>query len=101
MKCVDCGCSFKGSKCFVCGKEAKAKASTRDMVPGFGSALKARRLKAACTMQELAAKADTHPTTISKIEGEQRSPSLLLAVKLAKALGCGVDDLVREAGVLH
>ena len=128
IKCGDCGIeTFLPAMCEVCGKpfalvigeagelrvscghtpeDAGVKAkkpqgeSSRDVVPGFGPAIKARRELAGLTMQQLADKADTHQTTISKIEKEQRAPSLLLASKLAAALGVTVDRLLKDAAAL-
>ncbi len=72
-------------------------ASTRDMVPGFGAAVRARRDAAGLSLNELAAKSGTHFTTVSKIERNQPAPSLLLASKLASALGVTIDVLMQDA----
>ncbi len=125
IKCGDCGIeTYLPAKCDVCGKpfvvttgsagelrvscphvpEAVKLAakkpqgeSSRDMVPGFGAAVRARRVKSGLSMHALAEKADTHQTTVSKIENEQRAPSLALALKLAAALGVGIDTIVKDA----
>ena len=74
--------------------------STRDMIPGFGAALRARRDAARLSLAALAEKAGTHFTTISKLEGNHRSPSLRLAADLASALGVTVDVLLMDAARL-
>lgn len=73
------------------------KASSRDMIPGFGAAVRARRESAGLSLLQLAEKAGTHFTSISKIERSQRAPSLKLAADLASALGVSVDVLLLDA----
>lgn len=71
--------------------------STRDMIPGFGAAVRARREAAKLSLNDLAEKAGTHFTSVSKIERSQRAPSLHLAAALASALGVTVDVLMMDA----
>jgi transcriptional regulator with XRE-family HTH domain len=66
----------------------------RDTVPGFGARLKALREAAGLTQTALAERAGTHFTTIAKLEADERSASLRLALAIAGALGVGVEDLV-------
>jgi len=75
-------------------------ASTRDLVPGFGSALRARREAAGLTQTQLATSAGTDAGTVSKVETSQRSLSLRLALELAKALGVKLDTLIDDAARL-
>jgi transcriptional regulator with XRE-family HTH domain len=70
----------------------------RDTVVGFGARLKELREKAGLTQGALAALAGTHFTTVGKLENDERSVSLRLALALANALGVSVADLV-PAGV--
>jgi len=50
------------------------------------------------TRAELARRARTSPQTIWNIEGRHFGPSLLMAVRIADALGVSVEDLIeREA----
>jgi len=71
----------------------------RDTVPGFGARLKQLREGAGLTIRALADKTGTHYTTIGKLETDERSVSLRLAVVLAEALGVNVSELVPGHGV--
>lgn len=71
--------------------------STRDIIAGFGQALRNRREEAGLTLQALGAKAGVHFTAIWKVEAYTRSPSLRLAACLAEALGLTVDQLLQDA----
>lgn len=70
------------------------------MIPGFGAAVRARREAAKLTLNDLAERADTHFASVSKIERNQRAPSLRMAVTLASALGVTVDVLIQDAARL-
>lgn len=74
--------------------------STRDKIEGFGAALRARRDAAGLSLAQLAEKAGTHLSAISKLERGQRAPSLRLAADLASALGVTVDVLLLDAARL-
>ncbi len=74
-----------------------ATVSTRDMVSGFGAAVKARRQILHLSTAEIARRVATSQASISRVENEQRSPSLLLASKIASALGVGLDTLLADA----
>lgn len=76
------------------------KDSTRDLIPGFGAAVRARREALKLSLEQLAQRAGTHFTSISKVERSQRAPSLRLAVDLASALGVTVDVLLMDAAKL-
>lgn len=71
--------------------------STRDMIPGFGAAVRARREQAGLSLEELAKRVETHFTSISKIELSQRAPSLRIAAAIASALGVTLDVLMQDA----
>ena len=58
--------------------------------------LKEIRTEKGLTQEELAARADVSRPFISQMESGNYSPSLKTAQALAKALGCTVDDLIRE-----
>jgi DNA-binding XRE family transcriptional regulator len=73
------------------------KPSSRDMVAGFGAAVKARRLELGLTSGELAIRAETAQPSISKLENEARAPSLYLARRIANALECTLDELLALA----
>src|SRR5258706_10692668 len=64
-------------------------------VPVFGQRVKRMREQRGLSVQELAKRAGTHYQTIWKIErGSLREPSIVLAQKIARALGVGVDYLI-------
>jgi transcriptional regulator with XRE-family HTH domain len=69
----------------------------RDTVVGFGDRLKELREKAGLTQGALADLAGTHFTTVAKLEKDERSVSLRLALALANALNVSVADLVPPA----
>jgi len=74
--------------------------STRDMVPGFGDAVKARMASAGVTVTALAAKMEASQPGLSRVLLGKRAPSLLFAFRLASALGVGLDVLLLEAARL-
>lgn len=78
----------------------KQKDSTRDVIPGLGAALRARREAAGLSLAALAERSGTHFTAISKVERGQRAPSFRLVVDLASALGVTPDVLLMDAARL-
>lgn len=72
--------------------------STRDVVPGFAAAVRARREGLGLSLGDVAEKAGTHPTSLSKLENGVRSPSLRLAMALAGALEWSLDEMAEAAG---
>lgn len=62
----------------------------------FGQVLKAHRLKAGFSQEELAFRADMHSTTISLYERGERQPSLYTVFILARALEIQPASLVAE-----
>jgi transcriptional regulator with XRE-family HTH domain len=65
----------------------------RDTVPGFADQLRLLRESKDWSIDDLAEKSGVHRDSISKLEREERSPSLRLAFQLADALGVKVDSL--------
>jgi len=64
-------------------------------VPVFGQRVKRMREQRRLSVQALAELAGTRYQTIWKIErGSLREPSIVLAQKIARALGVGVDYLI-------
>ena len=61
--------------------------------PGLGSTLKDVRTAAGFTQAELAERVGVSRKTINTVENGVFVPSTLLALKLAKALKCKVEDL--------
>lgn len=60
----------------------------------FGINLKKERLKKNLTQEELANISDFHRTYIGYLENGKRNITLLSLVRLSKALGCNIEDLV-------
>ncbi len=73
--------------------------SDRNAIPSFPARLYELRTRAGLTQEQLAARAGTAVVSLSKMERGERFPSLELAGRLAKALGCKVDDLLKPASV--
>src|SRR5436305_5995408 len=62
-------------------------------VHGVRNQLKAIRTRLGMSQQELAAAAGVARQTIGGIEAELYSPSAAVALRLAKALGCPVEEI--------
>jgi transcriptional regulator with XRE-family HTH domain len=60
----------------------------------FGEAIRAYRKKAGLTQERLAERADLHHNFIGEVERGNMECSLTSMVKIAKALGVRVRDLV-------
>jgi transcriptional regulator with XRE-family HTH domain len=60
----------------------------------FGPHLRALRIDRGLTQAELAERADTNTMFISKLERGVTTPTIGTLVRLAKALGCRVTQLV-------
>lgn len=67
----------------------------------FGARLRKRRLAAKLTQEQLAAKTKApfssmgvSRNTIARIERGERGPSIEMAIRLARALGCSFNDLM-------
>ena len=58
--------------------------------------IKQKRIEKNLTQKELADVCGTRQNNISRYEKGERSPDLKTAQALAKALGCTIDDLLRE-----
>ncbi|GAB6875419.1 substrate-binding domain-containing protein [Thermaerobacter litoralis] len=63
--------------------------------PVVAAALREARLRLGLTQQELATRAGVTRQAIGAIEAGQMTPSLAVALRLARALGCRVEDLFR------
>lgn len=61
------------------------------------SSLRQRRTDAGLTQEEIARKVDVTRQTIIAIERGNYVPSVLLALRLAKVLGCRVEELFNVA----
>jgi DNA-binding XRE family transcriptional regulator len=60
------------------------------------SKLKTRRILADLTQEDLAKKVGVTRQTVLAIEKGNYAPSVILAIRLAKALGCTVEELFDE-----
>lgn len=61
-----------------------------------GQNIKSRRLMLEMTQKELAEKVHVDQSMICQIERGTKSPTLPLAVEIAAAMGCSLNDLVAE-----
>jgi transcriptional regulator with XRE-family HTH domain len=62
----------------------------------LGEAIRAERNRASFSQETLAEKADLSTVFISRVERGKESPSMDSLVKIAKALGVRVRDLVED-----
>ena len=63
----------------------------------IGAAIRSLRKKRKMSIEALAAEADMHPYSVSRIERGEQNPSWITLVSLADALGADMVDLVRLA----
>lgn len=56
-----------------------------------------RRFEIGITQEELAEKADLHPTYVGSVERGERNIAIENIIALAKALGCSPKDLMPES----
>ncbi|HEX2096557.1 MAG TPA: helix-turn-helix transcriptional regulator [Solirubrobacterales bacterium] len=63
----------------------------------IGAAIRSLRKKRKLSIEALAAEADMHPYSVSRIERGEQNPSWITLVSLADALGTNMVDLVRLA----
>lgn len=62
----------------------------------FGLKVRIRRFEIGITQEELAEKADLHPTYLGSVERGERNIALENIIAIAKALGCSPKDLMPE-----
>lgn len=62
----------------------------------FGLKVRMRRFEIEMTQEELAEKADLHPTYVGSVERGERNIALENIVLIAKALKCSPKDLMPE-----
>ena len=65
-----------------------------DIIRIFAENLRAERARRQLSQEVLAEKADITPEYLARIEHEKYSPSLVVIVRLAKALGVTIDKLM-------
>lgn len=64
---------------------------------GLGLAIRQLREGAGLSQEEVAHRADLHPTWISKLESGRANPALGTVVRVAEALGVKASELLGEA----
>lgn len=64
---------------------------------GLGRAIRAARLSAGMTQEDLASRAGLHSTYVSRLEGGLKSPTLDVLVAIAGALGLTAHQLIADA----
>ena len=65
-----------------------------DIIRIFAENLRAERARRQFSQEVLAEKADITPEYLARIEHEKYSPSLVVILRLAKALGVTIDKLM-------
>jgi transcriptional regulator with XRE-family HTH domain len=77
------------------GKEAHNRKKSPER-KAFGLKVRMRRFEMEMTQEELAEKADLHPTYLGSVERGERNIALENIITIAKALGCSPKDLMPE-----
>lgn len=62
----------------------------------IGETVRKYRLQASLTQEKLAEKADLHPVYVGEVERGEQTVSVYALMRIAKALGVRVRDLVDE-----
>jgi transcriptional regulator with XRE-family HTH domain len=71
--------------------------SRQGLSSAFGPLVKKYRLAKELSQEELAEKADVHPTYIGLLERRQRTPGIDVAERVARAIGMKLSHLIAEA----
>lgn len=72
------------------------RASAKDPKAEFGARVRQHRTRLDLTLEQLAEEAGMHWTYIGSVERGERNISLVNIVRLARALGVGPDELVKD-----
>ena len=75
--------------------------SDTSLSKSFGITLRALRIAAGVSQEELAQSAELHPTYISMLERGIRNPTLDVAARLAKALKLPLPKLIQKTENHH
>ena len=67
-----------------------------ELVVLFGSRTRHFRVQKGITQEQLADLTDMHTETISRLERGKMQPSITVMVAVARALGCGIVELVEQ-----
>lgn len=78
-------------------KVGSIRRTNRNVVPGLGAAVKARRESLGRSLTEVAEAVGTTASSLHGIEGGTRAASLRLAALLARELGLSLDRLAGVA----
>lgn len=78
------------------GKESHNRKKT-PIRKAFGLKVRMRRFEIGITQEDLAEKADLHPTYVGSVERGERNIAIENIIALAKALGCSPKDLMPES----
>ncbi len=62
----------------------------------IGESIRAKREAVGMSQTELAQRIATTPATISRMESDTKIPSVALCRSIAKALDCGIADIIPE-----
>lgn len=63
---------------------------------GFGANVRRLRNRLGVSQEELAARCGLHRTYVGSVERGERNVSLLNILRLAQALGCRAEELLRD-----
>jgi transcriptional regulator with XRE-family HTH domain len=77
------------------GKEPHNRKKTPER-KAFGLRVRMRRFELEMTQEELAERADLHPTYVGSVERGERNIALENIIALAKALKCSPKDLMAD-----
>lgn len=69
----------------------------RNTIETFPGRLRELRERKGLSREQVAVAAGTSSHSVAKLEQGTRSPSLELAWRIAQALGCSLDDLMKPA----
>jgi transcriptional regulator with XRE-family HTH domain len=76
-------------------------APRREPQAGLGAAIREQRKRLGLSQEELADRADTHPTWISHLESGRKNPAWGTVERIARALEIKVSDLATRAEELE
>lgn len=62
----------------------------------FGAVIRRRRLALGIAQEQLALLSSTDRSFVGKVERGENQPSLILILRLSKALGCSAADLIAD-----
>lgn len=78
------------------GRPAGATTFEAEPAKAFGAVVRARRTERGIAQEDLANRAGIERSHLGKIERGEHMPTLVLILKIARALGCSSADLMTE-----